>query len=299
MSRAAQEALPPQVYLSAAYYERWALGLERLLLEHQLVTAEELAAGHALQPGKKLSRKLTGADISPVMTRGSYARPAPAPARFKPGDRVRTANINPITHTRLPRYARGRVGVVERVQGCHVFADSVAIGARRESAMALHRRSSTAGNCGARAAIRRSRSRSRRSSLIWSRRDGEQRRFGSRQAADAVASIPRDADGPVFREPWEAQAFAMAVALHERGLFAWGEWAVIARRGDQARPGARRSRYRRDLLPALARRARAHRRREGRDAMPHARALSRRLGPRRRPHAARHADRARAEDFGP
>ncbi len=49
----------------------------------------------------------------------------------------------------------------------------------------------------------------------------------SRQAADAVASIPRDADGPVFREPWEAQAFAMAVALHERGLFAWGEWAMI------------------------------------------------------------------------
>ncbi len=128
MSRAAQEALPPQVYLSAAYYERWALGLERLLLEHRLVTAEEIAAGHALQPGKQLSRKLTGADISPVMTRGSYARPAPAPARFKPGDRVRTANSHPTTHTRLPRYARGRVGVVERVQGCHVFADSVAIG---------------------------------------------------------------------------------------------------------------------------------------------------------------------------
>lgn len=49
----------------------------------------------------------------------------------------------------------------------------------------------------------------------------------SRRAVDAVASIPRDADGPVFREPWEAQAFAMAVALHERGLFAWNEWATI------------------------------------------------------------------------
>jgi nitrile hydratase accessory protein len=41
----------------------------------------------------------------------------------------------------------------------------------------------------------------------------------------AVPDLPRDADGPVFREPWEAQAFAMAVALHARGLFSWNEWA--------------------------------------------------------------------------
>jgi nitrile hydratase accessory protein len=40
-----------------------------------------------------------------------------------------------------------------------------------------------------------------------------------------VPSIPRDVDGPVFREPWEAQAFAMTLALHERGLFTWKEWA--------------------------------------------------------------------------
>ena len=42
----------------------------------------------------------------------------------------------------------------------------------------------------------------------------------------AVPGIPRDDDGPVFREPWEAQAFAMALALHERGLFTWTEWAA-------------------------------------------------------------------------
>jgi nitrile hydratase accessory protein len=41
----------------------------------------------------------------------------------------------------------------------------------------------------------------------------------------ALSSIPRDEDGPVFREPWEAQAFAMAVALHGKGLFTWVEWA--------------------------------------------------------------------------
>ena len=45
------------------------------------------------------------------------------------------------------------------------------------------------------------------------------------RAAHEVPSIPRDADGPVFREPWEAQAFAMTLALHERGVFTWGEWA--------------------------------------------------------------------------
>jgi nitrile hydratase accessory protein len=45
------------------------------------------------------------------------------------------------------------------------------------------------------------------------------------RATLAVPSIPRDDDGPVFREPWEAQAFAMALALHERGLFTWREWA--------------------------------------------------------------------------
>jgi nitrile hydratase accessory protein len=48
----------------------------------------------------------------------------------------------------------------------------------------------------------------------------------AKQAAQAVPSIPRDAEGPVFREPWEAQAFALAVALHERGVFSWGEWAA-------------------------------------------------------------------------
>jgi nitrile hydratase accessory protein len=45
-------------------------------------------------------------------------------------------------------------------------------------------------------------------------------------AVNAVPGIPRDQDGPVFREPWEAQAFAMAVALHGRGLFSWTEWAA-------------------------------------------------------------------------
>ena len=47
----------------------------------------------------------------------------------------------------------------------------------------------------------------------------------ARAATQAIPSIPCDAEGPVFREPWEAQAFAMALALHERKLFTWPEWA--------------------------------------------------------------------------
>jgi len=51
-------------------------------------------------------------------------------------------------------------------------------------------------------------------------------RAAAARAAQAIPSIPRDADGPVFREPWEAQAFAMTLALHERGVFTWPEWAA-------------------------------------------------------------------------
>ena len=48
----------------------------------------------------------------------------------------------------------------------------------------------------------------------------------ARRASEAMPGIPHDAEGPVFREPWEAQAFAMALALHERGLFTWPQWAA-------------------------------------------------------------------------
>jgi nitrile hydratase len=128
MSRAAIENLDPEVYLTRSYYEKWLLRLEQLLLERGLVEADEIAAGHARRPGQALPRRLDAANVAAALTRGSYAREAQAPARFKAGDRVRTRNINPATHTRLPRYARGHVGTIECVRGCHVFPDTVAIG---------------------------------------------------------------------------------------------------------------------------------------------------------------------------
>jgi nitrile hydratase accessory protein len=63
-----------------------------------------------------------------------------------------------------------------------------------------------------------------RSARSFGRNDGDDT---ARQAVEAVPSIPRDAEGPVFREPWEAQAFAMALALYDRGLFTWPEWAAV------------------------------------------------------------------------
>jgi nitrile hydratase len=127
MSRDAQERLPARVYLSASYYQRWSLGLERNALEKGLIDADEVAAGHALRPGKPVKR-MTKDDLGGAFTRGSFSRPTSTSARFKPGDRVRTKNINPPSHTRLPRYARDRVGVIEAIRGCHVFPDSVTTG---------------------------------------------------------------------------------------------------------------------------------------------------------------------------
>jgi nitrile hydratase beta subunit len=128
MSRSAQENLPPQVYLGVSYYKRWELGMEQNLLAKGLVSADELAAGHALHPAKPVQRTMSAQDIGAALTRGKYGRPPAAPAHYKIGDRVRMRNIHPPTHTRLPRYVRGHTGTIERIQGYHVFPDSVVLG---------------------------------------------------------------------------------------------------------------------------------------------------------------------------
>jgi len=126
-SRFYREALPPHVYLSSSYYKKWLLGLEDLLLDRGYLAKEDVAAGHAVKPAKPLTPgKLAAGDIERIMVRGKFGRPAPSPARFKAGDKVRARNIHPSTHTRLPRYVRGHVGIVERDHGCHVFPDTAA-----------------------------------------------------------------------------------------------------------------------------------------------------------------------------
>ena len=68
-------------------------------------------------------------DISNACVRGKASRPTDTTPKFRVGDAVRTQRSSPKTHTRLPRYARGCVGVIEAVHGCHVFPDSSASGA--------------------------------------------------------------------------------------------------------------------------------------------------------------------------
>jgi nitrile hydratase len=126
--RASLENLPPLSYLAASYYKRWFLGLERRVVAHGLAGEDEIAAGRSLRPGVRLNRKMTHDDAK-VMHWANFERQGPGPARFKAGDAVRARNINPTTHTRLPRYARGKLGTVEAVRGCHVFPDTAAIGA--------------------------------------------------------------------------------------------------------------------------------------------------------------------------
>jgi nitrile hydratase len=127
-SRFYRERLPPQVYLASSYYEKWLLGLENLLIEKGFLSEADIAAGHAVQPAKPLKRgAFKRDDVERIMARGKFDRAAPAPAKFKRGDRVRAKNIHPLTHTRLPRYVRGHIGVIERGHGCHVFPDSAAM----------------------------------------------------------------------------------------------------------------------------------------------------------------------------
>ena len=117
-SRHARESLPPAVYINASYYEIWARGLEKLLVEHALIDDHELASGHSRKSSKEGHRVLTATAAVEAIRRGSpYDRPVGTAPRFTVGQRVRARNIHPSGHTRLPRYVRGHVGVIERAHG--------------------------------------------------------------------------------------------------------------------------------------------------------------------------------------
>lgn len=129
MSRHARESLPPAEYLASSYYEIWMAGLRKLMLARGLVTEEELASGKMQEAAKKVAGKLVAKDVPAVLAKGGPAtRPATAAPRFALGDKVRTKNMHPVTHTRLPRYLRGHQGEIVRLHGNHVFPDTNAHG---------------------------------------------------------------------------------------------------------------------------------------------------------------------------
>lgn len=126
MSRYARERQHPVDYLQNSYYENWLVGLERLLVESGLVTAEELANGKADMPLHESAPRavLAAEDVPEVLTRGSpTTMTIETPPKYQPGEQVRAVNRHPIGHTREPGYVRGRVGVITAHEGGHVYPD--------------------------------------------------------------------------------------------------------------------------------------------------------------------------------
>jgi nitrile hydratase len=123
-----RELIPGPTYLAMSYYEKWFRALTDLLVSHGLATRAEIASGRA-EPGfETRTPHLPATAVTQAMTRpGSYLREGSPPA-FAEGEAVRARDLNPPGHTRLPRYVRGREGVIVARRGAHVFPDSHAHG---------------------------------------------------------------------------------------------------------------------------------------------------------------------------
>ena len=107
----------------------WIKALERLLIESQLVGLDEVAAGRMLHPARPGLHVLRAADVPATLARGKPTeRPITVPPGFAVGERVRLRANTVAHHTRLPGYARGKIGCIDRVLGAHVFADAHAQG---------------------------------------------------------------------------------------------------------------------------------------------------------------------------
>lgn len=133
-SRHGIERMPPAEYLAASYYERWLSALERNLVDKGVITRQELEERTALlrehpetpQPQRE-DPSLVELLKSPASALLLYQREGPA-SRFVAGDLIVTRNVHPTGHTRLPRYARGKRGVIHAARGCYVFPDTHAHG---------------------------------------------------------------------------------------------------------------------------------------------------------------------------
>jgi nitrile hydratase beta subunit len=124
-SRHSRELIPPAEYLRMSYYEKWIAGLVELSVKAGLVTREEIESGSPAEGSGKATPPLTADKVAKMLAKGGPARRDVAVApRFQAGQPVRARNINPASHTRLPRYARGKLGIVDRDHGVHVFPDS-------------------------------------------------------------------------------------------------------------------------------------------------------------------------------
>lgn len=133
--RSGIERMDPAHYLRSTYYERWLDSLERVMVEQGHLTKEEIDARTAYfqeHPEAEVPRRDDPAFVERVragLQKGfAVYQEGVSPPRFKPGDAVVTRNIHPQGHTRLPRYARGKRGVIHSDYGPCIFPDASALG---------------------------------------------------------------------------------------------------------------------------------------------------------------------------
>jgi nitrile hydratase subunit beta len=124
-SRHTRELIPPAEYLRMSYYEKWVAALVELIVKSELATRDEIESATPTAGSPKAVPALTADQVMARVATGVPAkRNVDVPARFKVGQRVRTRNMHAVRHTRLPRYARGKVGAVHRDHGVFVFPDT-------------------------------------------------------------------------------------------------------------------------------------------------------------------------------
>lgn len=121
------ELIPPSDYLRMSYYQKWFTAVTERLVASGLVTRDEVESGQPAPGSSKATPALTAAQVPSMLRSGALAsRDVAVAPRFTAGQSVRTRNIHPTGHTRLPRYARDKQGTVDRDHGVYVFPDSTA-----------------------------------------------------------------------------------------------------------------------------------------------------------------------------
>jgi nitrile hydratase subunit beta len=119
------ESLPAIEYLRSSYYELWLTSLIERMVGSDLVTRSEIESGRPEGGAAKSKPPLSAAGAPAyALTLPSSRRNVQTSARFQTGQQVRARNINPTGHTRLPRYARGKFGTIDRILGAYVFPDT-------------------------------------------------------------------------------------------------------------------------------------------------------------------------------
>jgi nitrile hydratase subunit beta len=127
--RSELELIAPADYLRMSYYEKWLTALGPLVIKAGMVTPAEIENGKPIAGFVNKWHVVSVAEVATWIAPDSGTSEKPsAAARFQVAQRVRARNINPIGHTRLPRYARGKIGTIERIRGVDVFPDAVAQG---------------------------------------------------------------------------------------------------------------------------------------------------------------------------